>query len=122
MGTFVVLFGAQDILVIVASLGSLAGTLLLLQALAKYLSTELAVTDKRIIAKFGLVRLKTWQMSHNRVESITVNQGIPGRIFNFGTISIYGTGAGMSPIPKVHDPLGFKRAQNEAMDLYFQEQ
>jgi len=88
----------------------------LMKAFLTYISTELAITTKRVIAKFGFIRRNTTELNHNKVESLNVDQGIIGRVLNFGTVRIHGTGAGMSPIPKVEDPLSFRRAQNEAVE------
>lgn len=73
-------------------------------------STELAVTDKRVIAKFGFVRRKTIELKHSKVESLQVNQNILGRIFNFGSIKIIGSGGTTAPIPYIKDPLTFRSA------------
>jgi hypothetical protein len=46
---------------------------------------------------------------HSKVESFHVDQGIIGRIFNFGTVVINGTGGAKTPIPKISAPLIFRR-------------
>ena len=43
------------------------------------------MTDKRIIAKTGLVSRNTTEMFLDKVESLHVEQSVPGRIFDFGT-------------------------------------
>jgi uncharacterized membrane protein YdbT with pleckstrin-like domain len=73
-----------------------------------YLTTELALTNKRVIAKFGWVQRNTIELSLARVESLTVNQSICGRIFNFGTLTINGIGGIQTPIPVIADPLTFR--------------
>jgi uncharacterized membrane protein YdbT with pleckstrin-like domain len=42
--------------------------------------TEIAVTDRRVIYKRGLVRLKTNEMNTDKVESVQVGQSVLGRI------------------------------------------
>ncbi len=64
--------------------------------LVDYRSTELAVTNKRIITKSGLIQRNTTEMFLEKVESIQVDQGILGRIFDFGSITISGTGGDKS--------------------------
>ena len=78
--------------------------------------TELAVTSKRVIAKFGFIRCTTIELNHSKVESFHVEQGVLGRIFGFGTLHINGTGGGITPIPGISDPLGFRRKAMEAID------
>ena len=73
-----------------------------------YLTTELALTNKRVIAKFGWIQRHTIELSLARVESLTVNQSIFGRIFNFGTLTINGIGGIQTPIPVIADPLTFR--------------
>lgn len=76
----------------------LIGALLVLRAFLYAYSTELAITDKRVIAKFGLIRRQTVELLHSKVEGLTVDQGILGRILNFGTVVVNGTGSGRTPI------------------------
>ena len=86
------------------------------QASIKLRATELAVTSKRVIAKFGFIRRNTIELNHSKVESFHVDQSILGRIFGFGTLHINGTGGGITPIPNISDPLGFRRKAMEAID------
>ena len=55
--------------------------------------TEMAVTDRRIIYKRGLIRRMTAEMNIEKVESVSVGQSILGRILDYGTIDVRGTGA-----------------------------
>lgn len=72
------------------------------------LSTELAVTDRRVITKVGLIRRTTMEMNLSKVESVVVEQGILGRILNYGTIIVKGTGGGMEPLSTIDRPLDFR--------------
>ncbi|WP_270819994.1 PH domain-containing protein [Aeromonas sp. Y311-2] len=73
-------------------------------------STELAVTNKRVIAKFGLISRHTIELKHERVESLQVKQSILGRCLNYGSISITGSGGTSAPIPFISAPLKFRSA------------
>lgn len=79
-------------------------------------STELAVTSKRVIAKVGLIRRSTVELNHSKVESFNVDQGILGRIFGYGTVTVNGTGGVRTPIPNVENPLEFRRQAMAAID------
>lgn len=92
------------------------GLVLWLMAYIQYKTTELAITNKRVIAKFGFISRKTIELNIARVESIQVNQGIAGRIFDFGTLVISGAGNPQAPIPGISDPMSFRRAFMEAQD------
>ena len=92
------------------------GLLFWLIAWIQYKTTELAFTNKRVIAKFGFVSRKTVELNISKVESIQVNQGILGRIFNFGTLIVSGAGNPQAPIPGISDPMAFRRAFMESQD------
>jgi len=77
-------------------------------------STEIAITNRRIIAKFGFVTRRTIEININQVEALRVDQGFWGRILNFGTIVISGTGSSLEPAPNIADPLVFRRKFMEA--------
>ena len=85
-------------------------------AYIRYKTTELAFTNKRVIAKFGFISRQTVELNITKVESIQVNQGILGRIFNFGTLVISGAGNPQAPIPGISDPMAFRRAFMESQD------
>jgi len=93
-----------------------AGLLVWLWVYIRYRSTELAVTNKRVVAKFGFISRQTMEMNINKVESMQVNQSMLGRVFNFGSLVISGTGTSQEPIPGISKPLEFRRAFMEAQD------
>jgi uncharacterized membrane protein YdbT with pleckstrin-like domain len=73
-------------------------------------STEIAVTDRRIITKRGLFARHTLEMNMDKVESVDVDQSILGRIFDYGTIVIHGTGADVEPLVGIDSPIDFRNA------------
>lgn len=93
-----------------------AGLLFWLAAYLRYATTELAFTNKRVIAKFGFISRQTIELNLSKVESVQVNQGVFGRIFNFGTLVISGAGNPQAPIPGISDPMAFRRALMEYQD------
>ncbi|MGH8529702.1 MAG: PH domain-containing protein [Nevskiales bacterium] len=93
------------------------GLLFYLWAYIHYKTTELAITNKRIIAKFGFIRRDTIEINLSKVESLRVEQGIFGRILDYGTIIVSGTGSHNAPIPGVSDPMTFRKKFVEATDL-----
>ena len=86
------------------------GALAAVPALLKAWSTELVVTSVRIVAKHGLIRRSTTEMLHKKIESLSVQQSIPGRILGYGTLVIHGTGGGQESIPNIARPLQFRNA------------
>jgi uncharacterized membrane protein YdbT with pleckstrin-like domain len=77
-------------------------------ALIRRVTTELAVTDRRVIYKSGVFSRHTLEMNRSKVESVDVDQSILGRIFGFGTITVRGTGGSLEPIRMIGDPLVFR--------------
>jgi uncharacterized membrane protein YdbT with pleckstrin-like domain len=71
-------------------------------------TTELAVTDRRVIYKAGLIARRTLEMNRSRVESVDVYQTILGRILGYGTITLRGTGGSLEPMRTIDDPLTFR--------------
>ena len=88
----------------------------LLKAAIAKATTELAVTSKRVIAKFGLIRRNSIELNHQKVESFNVDQSILGRIFGFGTLVINGTGGGKTPIANIAAPLTFRKEAMQVID------
>src|ERR1700690_537086 len=62
-----------------------AGLLLLLWAWLICRTTELAITNKRIISKSGIIQRSIMELRLDKIESIKVDQGIMGRILHFGS-------------------------------------
>ena len=87
-----------------------AGLILLLMALVRYKSTEIAITNKRTIAKFGFISRSTIELNIGKVESIQVQQTVMGRIFDFGTLILAGAGNPQEPIIGISKPMEFRKA------------
>ena len=73
----------------------------------------MAVTNKRVIIKVGLISRRTAELNLNKVENIGVNQSILGRILNYGTITVVGTGGTHEQFRWVASPIEFRRAVQE---------
>ena len=76
--------------------------------LIKRWTTELAVTDRRVIYKERLIARRTLEMNRSRIESVDVYQSILGRLLGYGTITLRGTGGSGEPMPNIDDPLTFR--------------
>ena len=96
------------------------GLVFLVRAWILYRSTEFAVTDKRIIAKTGLISRSTAEMFLDKVESLQVEQTVMGRVLGYGTVTIRGTGATLEPIKNISAPLELRKQFMQAADLYRQ--
>ena len=81
------------------------GLTLIVIALVSRMTTELVLTDRRIITKSGLISRNTVEMNLAKIESIHVNQGLLGRILNYGDVTVVGTGSSLEPLRGIADPL-----------------
>src|SRR4029077_10547957 len=77
------------------------GAIYLLAAMIRRHGAEFAVTNKRVIFKTGVMRRSSEELFLNKVESITVNEGMLGRALNYGTINVRGTGGTLEPFHKI---------------------
>lgn len=85
----------------------LLGAFQLLAAFIRQISTELVITDQRVIAKHGFISTTSYELMMMKVEGATIDQTIPGRILGYGTLMVKGTGGGISPINHVAKPFLF---------------
>ena len=74
-----------------------------------YLCAEFGVTNQRVIVKEGFLKRKTSEVFLKSVESVQVDQSIWGRMLNFGTITVSGTGGASDPLNMIRAPLEFKK-------------
>jgi uncharacterized membrane protein YdbT with pleckstrin-like domain len=69
---------------------------------------EIGVTDRRVIYKRGFISRHTAEMNMDKIETVLVEQSLPGRIFGYGTITIQGTGASIETLRNIADPIGLR--------------
>lgn len=84
------------------------GLIFLASAAITYYTTELAITNRRVIAKFGLIRRDTIELNILKIESIRIEQGFLGRIFGFGSVLVAGAGTPQAPISGISAPIRFR--------------
>ena len=87
----------------------LVGAVMLAPPFVAYRTTELGVTNKRVIVKTGLVQRRTLELLLRQVEAISVDQSLLGRVFGFGSITLTGTGGVREVFHRVGDPLELRR-------------
>ncbi len=87
----------------------LLGVVMLVPPFVAYRTTELGVTNKRVIVKTGLVRRRTLELLLRQVEAISVDQSLLGRLLGFGSITLTGTGGVREVFHRVRDPLELRR-------------
>jgi membrane protein YdbS with pleckstrin-like domain len=85
------------------------GLLLAIGPAIRYTTSEFAVTDKRVLGKVGFIERESDETLLSKIEAIAVDQGIIGRMFGFGTLTITGTGGTQEAFSGIADPLEFRR-------------
>jgi membrane protein YdbS with pleckstrin-like domain len=88
----------------------------ILTGYVKRAATEMAVTNKRVLVKRGVLTRRSIEIMLAKIESIAVDQTLTGRMFDFGTIMVRGTGGTPEPFAKIAHPLEFRRRVQEEID------
>jgi uncharacterized membrane protein YdbT with pleckstrin-like domain len=90
---------------VIAAAVALLALVLLFREWFKWWTTEIAVTNRRVIFKEGFIGRKTVEMHMDKIESVDVDQPVLGRILDYGTVTVRGTGSGFEPLPLVAAPI-----------------
>lgn len=94
----------------------IAAGLVAIRPLILYLTTEMAVTNRRIIAKQDLMRRNTLEMLIRAVGVVEVDQCIVDGIMVRGSITITDAGARLNSFVVIAGPLDFRRPTLEMVD------
>ena len=71
-------------------------------------TTETDVTNLRVVHKTGFITRKTFEISVDKVASVSVDQSIMGRILNYGDVVIENMGDDEQRIETIASPLAFR--------------
>ena len=105
--------GGGTLSLILIVIGALSG----LATLINFNTSEFGVTEKRVIGKTGWLRRVSLETLLNRVEGVSVEQGLVGRMLGYGTIVVQGTGGGKTPFTNVAMPFELRQAINQQIEL-----
>lgn len=75
--------------------------------------SENVITNRRIIIKRGFIARDTFEMNLSKIESVNVDQSVLGRIFNYGSVTIIGTGGTRETFHNISKPMEFRKAFQE---------
>jgi uncharacterized membrane protein YdbT with pleckstrin-like domain len=101
---------AHWILTIVTGVVVVCGIFMLMGAYVRQTTTELAITNHRIIAKYGFISRSTFEIMLNRVTGSNFDQTVGGRLLGYGTVIVHGAGGDISPFDMVSNPEKFHKA------------
>jgi hypothetical protein len=88
-----------------AGSAAFVGAWILLNHLIILWTTEIVVTTYRFVYKTGLISRNTQEVSLNKIEEITLQQSVWGRLFGFGQLILRGTGVGVIELPNLDNPI-----------------
>lgn len=77
---------------------------------------EMALTNRRVVIKTGVVSRSTTEMLLSKVESIQVVEPALGRMLGYGTIRVIGTGGTTEPFDQIQNPLEFRRQVQQQIE------
>ena len=86
-------------------------------AFIRFKTAEFGITNKRVLVKVGFIRRTSLETLLTKVEGIQINQGIMGRILNYGTIIVKGTGGTSNPFHKIEAPFEFRKKVQEQIAM-----
>lgn len=95
----------------------LCGLYMFAQMMVIKATTEIAITNNRLIYKQGLVARHVGEISIDRIEGVNVLQGMLGRIFDYGNVIVRGMGVGEVMLPPIAQPIEFRKAIEKARTL-----
>ena len=105
-----VLVGTMGTSPIAATVFFVTGLLLFAASLFVWSTTELAVTNKRVVAQLGgISRRNTVELRLDKVENVQVEQSLMGRIFDYGSLVFTAAGVTATRIPGISNPIEFRR-------------
>jgi hypothetical protein len=92
---------------------ALVAALMAAYASARRKVLMLAVTDRRILVRYGLLQVEVVDIHFDKIESIELERMITGYLMGYANIVIMGTGNRLIVIPYVANGVEIRRAYNE---------
>lgn len=84
-----------------------------LYAMIKKSILMLAVTDKRIFARYGILQVDVVDVHFDKIESVELERMLPGYIMGYSNVVMMGTGNRFIVIPYVANGTEIRRAYNQ---------
>ncbi len=95
----------------------LVGFIWMIKDIIKFFTTKIIITNKRIRGKTGLINTNELDSPLNKINGVQVEQGLFGKLFNYGTISIT-TSSTVFHFDMISKPQDFKNILNNQIELY----
>lgn len=107
------LFGSAISLRLASDLAPLYGSIAILLfsvwklfvAYIRLFTSEICLTSKRVIAKVGFIRRQCMELKLEQIETVGIDQSVSGRLLDYGTLRLAGTGGHPLLIADIASPL-----------------
>lgn len=83
-------------------------------------TTQLSLSNKRIVGKVGLINTKSMDSPLDKINSVSVESGLGGKIFKYGTIKMQ-TASTEYEFKFIKNAEQFKKKVAEQIDTYKEE-
>jgi uncharacterized membrane protein YdbT with pleckstrin-like domain len=91
------------------ALALLGAVALIAAGIIRRAATEVAVSNKRVLIKTGLLSRRSVEVLLPKVESIGVDESFLGRILGYGSVVVRGTGGTLETFDKIAQPNELRR-------------
>lgn len=115
IAAFFILGGLTDISIF--PIFAIIALIIMAGPLIRFATTELAYTNRRLIGKRGLIKTSTMDSPLNKINNVSVSNGLFGKIFGYGNILVT-TSSGGYLYKGVARPENFKAALMNQVNQY----
>ncbi len=84
--------------------------ILMIPVFIERITSEFAVTNRRVLMKKGWIKRSTFELLLSKMEGVQIDQSVLGRILNFGSVKVTGTGGGSDPFTNISKPMAFRKS------------
>ena len=93
----------------------IVGIVIFVRDLIFLTTTEVAITNRRLIRKSGWLNWKTSELELTSIEAVNLEQSFWGRLLGYGRLQVHGTGDDTWLSPAIAAPLEFRKALESAL-------
>lgn len=101
---------------VVAAAALILGLALFLGIMLPVWTTEVGVTNQRLIVKRGILGRSTEELELWSIEQVDLKQTPLDRVFGFGRLVVSGTGDDAMTLPLICSALSFRKSVQEAIN------
>lgn len=112
---------AQSIITIVFLVLGFLFTIPLIKRVLINATTHLAVTNKRVIGKVGVLKVDTIDYPVDKIDNVSYNAGFFGNIFKYATVQIGSVSGEKKSIGAIGNAQVFKNSVTDAIEKHAEE-